>query len=65
MDLLHLAGVQLDAIVVTNLFGIYNDIAAIKVAQPNAIVIVDNAHGYGLPAEGNLPEYPAPHPVRR
>ena len=57
VDLLHLAGVQLDAIVVTNLFGIRNDIEAIRTAQPNAIIIVDNAHGYGLPAEGDFTVY--------
>jgi dTDP-4-amino-4,6-dideoxygalactose transaminase len=57
VDLLHLAGVQLDAIVVTNLFGIHNDIAAIRKVQPNAIIIVDNAHGYGLPAEGDFIVY--------
>lgn len=57
VDLLHLAGVQLDAIIVTNLFGIHNDIAAIRAAQPNAIIIVDNAHGYGLPAEGDFTVY--------
>lgn len=57
MDVQHLAGLQLDAIVVTNLFGIHNDIAAIRVAQPNAIIIVDNAHGYGLPAEGDFTVY--------
>lgn len=57
VDLLHLAGVQLDAIVVTNLFGIRNDIEAIRTAHPNAIIIVDNAHGYGLPAEGDFTVY--------
>lgn len=57
IDLQHLAKLKVDAIVATNLFGIYNDIAAIKVAQPNAIVIVDNAHGYGLPAEGDFTVY--------
>lgn len=57
MDVQHLAGLQLDAIVVTNLFGIHNDIAAICKAQPNAIIIVDNAHGYGLPAEGDFTVY--------
>lgn len=57
IDLQHLAGVQLDAIIVTNLFGIHNDIAAIRAAQPNAIIIVDNAHGYGLPAEGDFTVY--------
>ena len=57
VDLQHLARLQLDAIIVTNLFGIHNDIAAIRAAQPNAIIIVDNAHGYGLPAEGDFTVY--------
>ena len=57
VDVLHLTGLQLDAIVVTNLFGIHNDIEAIRAAQPNVIVIVDNAHGYGLPAEGDFTVY--------
>ncbi len=57
MDVQHLAAQQLDAIVVTNLFGIRNDIAAIQAVQPNAIIIVDNAHGYGLPAEGDFTVY--------
>lgn len=57
MDVQHLAGLQLDVIVVTNLFGIHNDIEAIHAAQPNAIIIVDNAHGYGPPAEGDFTVY--------
>ena len=57
VDLQHLAAQQLNAIVVTNLFGIRNDIAAIQAVQPNAIIIVDNAHGYGLPAEGDFTVY--------
>lgn len=57
MDVQHLIGLQLDAIVVTNLFGIRNDIEVIRAAQPNAIIIVDNAHGYGLPAEGDFTVY--------
>lgn len=57
VDVQHLARLQLEAIVVTNLFGIHNDIAAIRKAQPNAIIIVDNAHGYGLPAEGDFTVY--------
>ena len=47
----------LDAIVVTNLFGIRNDIAAIRKRCPDAIIIVDNAHGYGLPVEGDFTVY--------
>ena len=48
---------DLDAIVVTNLFGIRNDISAICKQCPHAIIIVDNAHGYGLPAEGDFTVY--------
>ena len=57
VDLLHLATLKMDAIVLTNLFGIHNDIEAIHKAQLDAIIIVDNAHGYGLPAEGNFTVY--------
>ena len=48
---------DLDAIVVTNLFGIRNDVEAIRKQCPKAIIIVDNAHGYGLPAEGDFTVY--------
>jgi len=48
---------DLDAIVVTNLFGIRNDIAAIRKRLPKAIIVVDNAHGFGLPAEGDFTVY--------
>lgn len=48
---------DLDAIVVTNLFGIRNDISAIRKRCPKAIIIVDNAHGYGLPPEGDFTVY--------
>jgi len=48
---------DLDALIVTNLFGIQNDIAALRTAFPNAILIVDNAHGYGLPPEGDFTVY--------
>ena len=57
VDVQHLDGLQLDAIVVTNLFGIHNGIDAIRTAQPQAVIIVDNAHGYGLPAEGDFTVY--------
>lgn len=49
--------VNLDAIVVTNLFGIRNDVEAIRKRCPGAIIIVDNAHGYGLPVEGDFTVY--------
>lgn len=48
---------DLDAIVVTNLFGIRNDVEAIRKRCPKAIIIVDNAHGYGLPVEGDFAVY--------
>ena len=48
---------NLDAIVVTNLFGIRNDVEAIRKRCPKAVLIVDNAHGYGLPAEGDFTVY--------
>lgn len=48
---------DLDAIVVTNLFGIRNDVEAIRKCCPKAIIIMDNAHGYGLPAEGDFTVY--------
>ena len=53
----YLAGLQLDAIVVTNLFGIRNDIDAIRTVVGQKPIIVDNAHGYGLPAEGDFTVY--------
>ena len=49
--------VDLDAIVVTNLFGIRNDVGAIRKRCPGVVVIVDNAHGYGLPVEGDFTVY--------
>ena len=57
IDLQHLATLEVDAIVDTNLFGIRNDIEQIRQTLPNAIIIVDNAHGYGLPAEGDFTVY--------
>ena len=48
---------DLDALVVTNLFGIHNDITAIRKHCPRTIIIVDNAHGYGLPEEGDFTVY--------
>lgn len=52
-----LADKKLAAIIVTNLFGIRNDIEAIRGACPGAVIIVDNAHGYGLPPEGDFTVY--------
>ena len=57
IDLQHLSKLQLDALVLTNLFGIHNDITAVRQAIGSATIIVDNAHGYGLPAEGDFTVY--------
>lgn len=57
IDLLHAASLKLDALVLTNLFGIHNDIAEVRNAIGNIPVIVDNAHGYGLPTEGDFTVY--------
>lgn len=57
IDTTHLSLLKMDALVVTNLFGIHNDIDAIRAAQPDAVLIVDNAHGYGLPVEGDFTVY--------
>lgn len=53
----HLATLQLDALVLTNLFGIHNDITAVQQVIGAATIIVDNAHGYGLPVEGDFTVY--------
>ena len=53
----NLGAKNLDALVVTNLFGIQNDIDAIRQKCPKTIIIVDNAHGYGLPTEGDFTVY--------
>ena len=57
IDLQHLSKLQLDALVLTNLFGIHNDITAVRQAIGSATIIVDNAHGYGLPTEGDFTVY--------
>lgn len=57
VDLQHLASLHLDALVLTNLFGIHNDIDAVRQALSNVPIIVDNAHGYGLPDEGDFCVY--------
>ena len=57
IDLQHLSKLQVDALVLTNLFGIHNDIAAVRQTIGSATIIVDNAHGYGLPVEGDFCVY--------
>lgn len=48
---------ECDAVIVTNLFGIRNDINALLEENQRAFFIVDNAHGYGLPPEGDFTVY--------
>lgn len=57
IDINHLSKLDIDAIVVTNLFGIPNDIEKISKAIPNKPIVVDNAHGYGLPLQGDFTVY--------
>lgn len=57
IDINHLSKLDIDAIVVTNLFGISNDIKKIREVFPNKPIIVDNAHGYGLPQQGDYTVY--------
>lgn len=52
-----LSMLKLDAIVVTNLFGIRNNINLIQRCLPDIPIIVDNAHGGGLPPEGDFTIY--------
>ena len=57
IDINSLIDKDLDAIVVSNLLGIHNDINKISALYPNLFIIVDNAHGYGLPIEGDFTVY--------
>lgn len=57
IDINSLIDKDLDAIVVSNLFGIHNDLNKISALYPNLIIIVDNAHGYGLQIEGDFTVY--------
>lgn len=57
IDLQQAKQLDLDAIVATNLFGIHNNIETMRNALGEIPIIVDNAHGYGLPAEGDFTVY--------
>lgn len=48
---------EIDAIIVTNLFGIQNDIGLIRQSLPGIPIIIDNAQGYGLPIQGDFTVY--------
>lgn len=57
INMQHLKNVEMDAIVVTNLFGVRNDIAAVRTILGDKPIIVDNAHGYGIEPEGDFTVY--------
>lgn len=47
----------IECIIVTNLLGILNDIIEIQSICPDIPIIVDNAHGYALPPQGDFTVY--------
>lgn len=47
----------IECIIVTNLLGIQNNIIAIQSICPDIPIIVDNAHGYALPPQGDFTVY--------
>lgn len=57
IDIEHLIKQEIDVLILTNLFGIRNSIEEIRKVKPNLVIIVDNAHGYGLPIEGDYVVY--------
>lgn len=57
IDIAQLAELKIDALVLTNLFGIRNDVNTIRKALGTIPIIVDNAHGFGLPNEGDFTVY--------
>lgn len=57
IDMTHMAELGIDALVLTNLFGIRNDVNAIRQVIGEIPIIVDNAHGFGLPNEGDFTVY--------
>ena len=57
IDMEHLMKQDIDVLILTNLFGIRNNVEQIRKARPNLVIIVDNAHGYGLPIEGDYVVY--------
>jgi len=57
VDIDSLSAVSVDAIVLTNLFGIRNNIDKVRSVCPDAVILVDNAHGFGLPDDGDFTVY--------
>lgn len=57
IDMAQLANLDIDALILTNLFGIRNDVNAIRQVIGDIPIIVDNAHGVGLPNECDFTVY--------
>lgn len=57
IDMAQLAELDIDALVLTNLFGIRNNVNTIRQVIGKIPIIVDNAHGFGLPNEGDFTVY--------
>ncbi len=57
IDMAQLAELDVDALVLTNLFGIRNNVNTIRQVIGKIPIIVDNAHGFGLPNEGDFTVY--------
>jgi len=57
IDIDSLSETSFDAIILSNLFGIRNNVITVRKVCPNAIIIIDNAHGFGLPDEGDFTVY--------
>ena len=57
LNISSLKNQHLSGIVISNLFGIRNDVETIRKECPGIVIIVDNAHGFGLPIEGDFAVY--------
>ncbi len=57
LDLESLKKADIEVLVITNLFGFRNNLNSILSVKPNLVTIIDNAHGYGLPKEGDFTIY--------
>lgn len=57
LDLESLKDSEIEVLIVTNLFGVRNLLNSILSIKPEIITIIDNAHGYGLPIEGDFTIY--------
>lgn len=57
LDIESLKKADVEVLIITNLFGIRNNLSTILSAKPNLVTIIDNAHGYGLPKEGDFTIY--------